>query len=124
MSGRSVDVAGSSRAKRLLGVRHVLRSSLARVISGVGLLCLSSTATVGSELGIHLSSANPQVTLTLTGGTGRWQRIEASANLLDWSALTCLFQTNPASGWIDSAVTNLPAAFNLGMLTRCRAFFW
>ena len=111
MSGRSVDVAGSSRAKRLLGVRHVLRSSLARVISGVGLLCLSSTATVGSELGIHFSSANPQVTLTLTGGTGRWHRIEASANLIDWSALTCLFQTNPASVWIDAAVTNPPRRF-------------
>jgi PhoPQ-activated pathogenicity-related protein len=72
------------------------------------LLVLWGRTAVAVELGVTLLPSNQQVEITLTGGTGRWHRVETSTNLLDWSALTSFYQTNPSSAWLDSSVTNTP----------------
>lgn len=79
------------------------------------LLLLSGSAALATELGVTVFPSNRQVQVTLTGGTGRWHRVETSTNLLDWCALTNLFQTNSASTCADSAATNFPRRFYRSM---------
>ena len=69
------------------------------------LLVLRGSAAVAGELGVNLLP-NQQAQVTLTGGTGRWHRIETSTNLLNWTSMTNFYQTNPSSVWLDSSVTN------------------
>lgn len=69
------------------------------------------TPATATELGASFSSTNRQLQLTLTGGTGRWHRIEVSTNLLDWRSVTMLCQTNATSTWTDSVPTNVPRRF-------------
>jgi len=75
------------------------------------LLLFLGSAALATELGLTVFPSNRQVQLTLTGGTGRWHRVEASTNFLDWCTLTSLFQTNSASACSDSAATNFARRF-------------
>lgn len=87
------------------------KSILVRVALSAGLLFLPGKVAVATELGVTVFPSNRQVQVTLTGGTSRWHRVEASTNLLDWGGLISLFQTNPASAWMDSSATNYPRRF-------------
>jgi PhoPQ-activated pathogenicity-related protein len=64
-----------------------------------------------NRLAVACVPSNRLVQVTLTGGTGQWYRIEVSTNLLDWSTLTTLNQTNPLSAWLDTGATNIPKRF-------------
>jgi PhoPQ-activated pathogenicity-related protein len=87
------------------------RATLVRAVLSAGLLVLRGNAAVAVELGVTLLPSNQQVQVTLTGGTGRWHRLEASTNLLNWSAMTNFYQTNPSSTWLDASVTNTPQRY-------------
>jgi len=87
------------------------RSTWVQMALSAGLLVLGASAAVGVELGVTLLPADQQVQVTLTGGTGRWHRIETSTNLLDWSAMTNFYQTDPSSAWLDASVTNTPQRY-------------
>jgi PhoPQ-activated pathogenicity-related protein len=78
---------------------------------GVCSLLAWSWAAVGTDLGLTVLSSNRQALVTLNGGTGHWHRVEASTNLLDWSVLASLCQTNPTSAWLDSGATNFQKRF-------------
>ncbi len=87
------------------------RSTWVQVVLSAGLLLLGGNAAVAVELGVTLLPSGNQVQVTLTGGTGRWHRVETSTNLLNWSAMTNFYQTNPSSAWLDSSVTNTPQRY-------------
>ncbi len=81
------------------------------VLAGACALVLPATTMAGVDLGLTFVSSNHQALVTLNGGTGHWHRVEASTNLLDWSVLASLCQTNPTSAWLDSGATNFPQRF-------------
>ncbi len=90
-------------------VNHLL--PIVWAVSGACLLLLLARTAYAVELGAAYVPSNGFVQVTLTGGTGQWHRIEASTNLLDWSVLTSLNQTNPASAWLDTGATNFQRRF-------------
>jgi len=55
------------------------------------------------------TSHHPQ--LTLTGGAGRAARLEGSTNLMSWTTLATIPQTNAPVQWEDSTATNLLSRF-------------
>jgi hypothetical protein len=65
---------------------------------------LWADAAVGADLGLTFFTSNQEALVTLDGGTGRWHRIEASANLL---------QTIGAA-WQSTALTSQGAGVYLG----------
>jgi PhoPQ-activated pathogenicity-related protein len=87
-----------------------------RSILVLGMLCacalfLLSTGGPAAQLDATFFPSNNQVQVTLTGGTGRWHSLEASTNLLNWGAVTTLYQVNPSSTWMDTAATNFPQRY-------------
>jgi PhoPQ-activated pathogenicity-related protein len=77
----------------------------------IAMVALCSAGASGSELGLVCLASNRQIQVTLTGGTGQWHRLEASANLLTWTGLVNLFPTNPVTTWTDSDATNFATRF-------------
>ncbi len=74
-------------------------------------LFLSGTGGAAAQLDATFFPSNNQVRVTLTGGTGRWHSLEASTNLLNWGAVTTLYQANPSSTWMDTGATNFPQRY-------------
>ncbi len=103
-------VIGSA-SPMLVRMVRLRKSTLVRAALIATLLFLPGKVAVATELGVAFFPSNRQAQVTLTGGTSRWHRVEASTNLLDWGGLFSLFQTNPASAWIDSSATNYPWRF-------------
>jgi PhoPQ-activated pathogenicity-related protein len=106
-----------SRAASRLSFLPVVRSGrLGRSILVLGGLCacallLSGMGGAAAQLDATFFPSNRQVQVTLTGGTGRWHSLEASTNLLNWGAVTNLYQANPSSAWLDAGATNRPQRF-------------
>ena len=87
-----------------------------RSILTLGTLCswalwLSGNGGAAAQLDAVCFPSNNQVQVTLTGGTGRWHSLEASTNLLNWGAVTNLYQSDPASAWLDNGATNCPQRY-------------
>lgn len=80
-------------------------------VAGIWLLAVPGEAAAGTQLDLALVSSNHQVRLTLTGGTGRAQRIESSSNLTAWTTLATVPQTNAMLQWTDSPGANVPQRF-------------
>jgi PhoPQ-activated pathogenicity-related protein len=74
-------------------------------------LLLSGRGGAAAQLDATFFPSNRQVQITLTGGTGRWHSLEASTNLLNWGAVTNLYQANPSSAWMDAGATNCPQRY-------------
>ena len=91
------------------------RSGTSLLVLGALIACsliLSGSGTAATELGATFNPSNGQVEVTLTGGTGRWHCVEASTNLLNWGAVTNLYQASPSSSaWTDAGVSNCPQRF-------------
>jgi PhoPQ-activated pathogenicity-related protein len=99
-------VADSSRAAKRFRQPRSRSSTWIQVALSVGLFVLAGNAVAVVKLGVTLLPSDQQVQVTITGGTGRWHRIETSTNLLYWSAMTNFYQADPSSAWLDSSVTN------------------
>ena len=111
MATRPNPVGVLLRAEKHFHRSHPRKRSLTQVALSAGLLLLTISAVLGTELGLTVFPSNRQSQVTLTGGTGRWHRVETSTNLLDWGDWISLFQTNPASAWVDSDAANQPRRF-------------
>lgn len=106
----SVTVTNNAPAQSPMGVTTVTWTA---VDPSGNLATCEQGVTVTGPLRIDLALVPPNhpVQLTLTGGTGRAQRIESSTNLIAWTPLATVPQTNATLQWVDSDATNLPQRF-------------
>ena len=81
------------------------------MLAGACCLLLGAQAVLGVDLDLTYFPSNRQALITLNGGTGQWQLVEASTNLLNWGTLTNLYLSNPPSAWLDAGATNCPSRF-------------
>ena len=105
----SVTVWSNAPAQFNKGVTTVIWT--AQDPSGNTATCAQTVTVTDSQLGLALVRSNQQARLTITGGSGRAQRIESSTNLSAWTTLATVPQTNGTLQWVDFAAMNLPQRF-------------
>jgi len=111
---RAVAVAGVTyRRQSAQGLRAGRQGSWCRATLALSLVLavVGPRRAASVELHLAVEASNRYAQVTLTGGTGRWHRIEGSTNLLHWSALTALYQSDPSSAWTDASAAALPRRF-------------
>jgi PhoPQ-activated pathogenicity-related protein len=66
---------------------------------------------IATQLDAASVRSNAQMKVTIKGGMRRWHSLEASTNLLNWSAVTNLYQANPSSDWMVAGISNFPQRY-------------